>query len=309
MLKYLIINHTTVLNSLSQFDEKVSSGVYIIVNKINGKFYIGSSIDLRKRKYQHFSNLKNNTHHNMYLQRAWNKHKKENFDFLIVEVCESEIVQTVEQKHLNYIFEKLDNPEKVCYNVSRCATGGDIISYHPQREEIIKKIQKTTIKNWNTAEYREKQDSLKLFGKDNPNYGNNWTAEQKEKQSLKAKDFFKKNPDASKKISKSKKEWFKIPENRKKHSDFAKTRTGVKNPFYGRRHTDEVKKQLANKHHGKYFGTQNIIVEINGKTYRSAGEAGLALGLPMTTVRWRIRSNNPKFKNYQYVKEKKKKLL
>lgn len=62
-----------------------NSGVYMIINNINLKVYIGSSMELNKRKIRHFSQLKNNIHHNKYLQNSYNKYGKENFSFIILE--------------------------------------------------------------------------------------------------------------------------------------------------------------------------------------------------------------------------------
>lgn len=37
--------------------------IYKIINKVNGKFYIGSTKDIDKRWYQHYFALKNNCHY------------------------------------------------------------------------------------------------------------------------------------------------------------------------------------------------------------------------------------------------------
>ena len=44
-------------------------GIYKIENKVNGKVYIGQSIDIEKRWKEHISCLNNRTHHNDYLQK------------------------------------------------------------------------------------------------------------------------------------------------------------------------------------------------------------------------------------------------
>lgn len=55
----------------------MESGVYKISNKINGKVYIGSSCNLKRRKYSHFSKLRKGLHNNRYLQNSWNKYGEE----------------------------------------------------------------------------------------------------------------------------------------------------------------------------------------------------------------------------------------
>lgn len=77
-------------------------------------------------------------------------------------------------------------------------------------------------------------------------------------------------------------------------------RNGVDNPFFGKQHSDETKKKLSEKMEGKYNGEQNIPVVIDDIEYRSAGEASKILGIPMITIRWRVRSKNRKFENYKY---------
>jgi len=65
-------------------------GVYKIENLINGKVYIGSSIDIYKRWKYHISDFKANRHCNKYFQSAWNKYGKNNFEFSIVEKIDDE---------------------------------------------------------------------------------------------------------------------------------------------------------------------------------------------------------------------------
>jgi len=63
----------------------MASGIYKIINVVNNKFYIGSSVDLRKRKSKHFSELRHNKHNNKHLQRAWDKYGEASFVFVVVE--------------------------------------------------------------------------------------------------------------------------------------------------------------------------------------------------------------------------------
>lgn len=90
-------------------------GVYKITNKVNGKFYIGSSNDIKYRWCQHKTQLKKQSHGNPYLQNAWNKYGEKNFTFEIIEICSPNIQFEREQHYLNTL-----NPfEKNGYNIVR----------------------------------------------------------------------------------------------------------------------------------------------------------------------------------------------
>lgn len=59
-------------------------GIYKITNKINGKVYIGQSIDIERRWETH---RKRNSIDDSFLYRAIRKHGLENFKFEIIEEC------------------------------------------------------------------------------------------------------------------------------------------------------------------------------------------------------------------------------
>ena len=63
--------------------------IYGIVNKLNGKKYIGSAVNFYKRKSLHLKQLTEKCHHSKYLQRAWNKYGGINFEFIILERVDS----------------------------------------------------------------------------------------------------------------------------------------------------------------------------------------------------------------------------
>lgn len=60
-------------------------GIYKILNKANGMFYIGSSNNIIYRWRGHKSELRGNYHANAHLQNAWNKYGEEAFEFIIIE--------------------------------------------------------------------------------------------------------------------------------------------------------------------------------------------------------------------------------
>jgi len=60
-------------------------GVYALVNKVDRRQYVGSSIDIDHRCREHMRYLRRDRHHCSYLQRAWTKYGEEMF---VVEVIE-----------------------------------------------------------------------------------------------------------------------------------------------------------------------------------------------------------------------------
>lgn len=80
-------------------------GVYKITNVVNGKFYIGSSKDIKDRWNSHRSDLNGNTrHHSKSLQDDWEKYGESSFRFEILEKCDKEPISTrinLEQKYLD----------------------------------------------------------------------------------------------------------------------------------------------------------------------------------------------------------------
>ena len=59
-------------------------GIYKIINCINGKVYIGQSIDINKRFYIHKRNAVKNQNHPLY--HSTQKYGLDNFDFIIIEL-------------------------------------------------------------------------------------------------------------------------------------------------------------------------------------------------------------------------------
>ena len=87
-------------NGITETKRKVL-GIYKIVNKVNGKYYVGSSNDIQLRWRKYKSDLNNQNHVNEHLQHSWNKYGSNNFEFSIVEELSKEKLMEVEQKHLD----------------------------------------------------------------------------------------------------------------------------------------------------------------------------------------------------------------
>ncbi len=83
-------------------DVPKTSGIYMIRNVINDKRYIGSAMNFRKRWSAHLSELgANEDHHNIHLQRAWNKYGEDAFEFLVIDKIPIGMLIIREQLHMN----------------------------------------------------------------------------------------------------------------------------------------------------------------------------------------------------------------
>lgn len=239
-------------------------GIYRIRNTYNNKCYYGSSKDITFRWKTHISKLGRGTHENILLQRAWDKYGDNSFKFEVVEECDKLELLVKEQTYLDLL------PD---YNIGKSASGGDNISNHPNRETIIENIKAGLLIRLSAMTIDEKR---KLFGKMKDD-NNNWKG---------GKTFCK----CGNRIDSITVE-----------CSACRDRTGTKNPFYGKKHSEEVKQKISKSRKGTYHGSQNAPIIVDSVEYRSAGEASKLLNIPMTTIRWRVKSSNSKFNNYQYT--------
>jgi len=95
----------------------MTTGIYVIKNKINNNKYVGQSKRLEERKKDHLQGLRNNSHHNSHLQNAFNIYGEKNFEFKTICECEEEELDELEQ-----YFIKLYDTHNNGYNMT---DGGD----------------------------------------------------------------------------------------------------------------------------------------------------------------------------------------
>lgn len=94
-------------------------GVYKITNIVTGKYYIGSSKNVRARFYGHLSQLKNNKHHNKHLQSSFNTYGETVFVFEVLEYFYNLTISDLRAKEQEYFDAIID--WAVCYNMDRFA--------------------------------------------------------------------------------------------------------------------------------------------------------------------------------------------
>jgi group I intron endonuclease len=96
----------------------MSQGIYKIINVVNNKFYVGSTVNMSRRRARHFSELRNNRHNNKYLQAAWNKYGEKAFIFVIV----NELDKGADILAAENVWLKEHVGKDYCYNLGTDAT-------------------------------------------------------------------------------------------------------------------------------------------------------------------------------------------
>lgn len=108
-------------------------GIYGILNKINGKVYVGKTMNsFGNRRDCHFSSLNSGRGVNNILQNAWNKYGQNNFEFIILHECVSEEDKT-RIDELEKIYIKKYKDVGMSYNISDGGDGG-LIGRHLSAE-------------------------------------------------------------------------------------------------------------------------------------------------------------------------------
>jgi len=265
----------------------MKSGIYGI--DICGITYIGSAKNFIKRFERHLGGLKKNNHHNIILQRAFNKHGIDNVKFFIIEEIpyEKKIILEREQFHIDKTKER-----GRCANLSG-ASFGDTKTGHPNRELIIEKMSKTIQQNMNNLTAEERKIKYGQTGELNGMYGKTHSEEVKKasRERIYTEDMRNRMSESAYRKFEERPE---LKENLSKH---AAQRTGEKNPFYGKSHTKETKEKISNKNKGSK-PVNRISIQVIGKEYESYGDASKDLGIAVTTIRWRCLSKNKKYNDY-----------
>lgn len=89
------------------------TGIYKILNTVNGKFYVGSSVQIESRIFKHLAQLRKGKHNNWHLQSAYTLDGEDAFDFILLEGCDRADLLTREQHYMDTL-----EPE---YNICRIA--------------------------------------------------------------------------------------------------------------------------------------------------------------------------------------------
>ena len=129
-------------------------GIYRIINKINGKCYVGKSKNIYKRMHQHIYDMKNSRKvENAYLQNAWNKYGRDAFNYEVLEQLDFEetLVAQRELYWINYF-----DSTNTGYNL-RLDSETRMICHEKTRKKITERLKK----EWASGVRDQHSDKLK----------------------------------------------------------------------------------------------------------------------------------------------------
>jgi hypothetical protein len=268
-------------------------GVYKISNTLSGRYYIGYSTNINTRFTVHRSKLKKNCHDNIFLQRAYNFDSEDKFIYEIIHICGTE--EEAKEVELKYLTDL--SIRQYLYNLNFNNSGGDLMTNHPDKEQIREKIINSYKETLSKMTPEERSQKYGKFGDKNGMYGKTHTEEVKKMNSelKKGNTNFKGRKHTE--------------ETKKKLSEIRKNKnTGKDNPFFGKKHTEETIEKIREKNIGN-IPPNNKEITIDGFFYISMAEASRQLNIPVPTILWRLKSKNPKFDNYKYFEEESKQPL
>lgn len=115
----------------------IESGIYKIQNLLNGKLYIGSSLNVKRRLTLHKCNLRKNKHVNLALQNAFKKYGQDAFSFEKILVCSKEYLLMYEQ----LIIDSYGSCDKLFgYNIRTIASSNAGIPMHVNTRLALSKV-------------------------------------------------------------------------------------------------------------------------------------------------------------------------
>ena len=150
-------------------EQRDKSGVYYLINKVNGHGYVGSSINLASRMKNYLNNafLKSKQNVNMPIIKALLKYDQSNFSLLILEYVELESLTVRETFYITHVMPY--------YNVLK--QGYSSLGY--KHTEETKKLLSVLAKNRIHSEKTKALIAKALTGENNPFYNKTHSTESK----------------------------------------------------------------------------------------------------------------------------------
>ena len=253
--------------------------VYKIECKTTGKFYVGSSVNIKKRWYEHKRKLRNNEHPNPHLQSAWNKHGEPAFSFHVLATVDSaDEMLKLEQEH---------------------------IDQHKNKDYFFNTSVSVVSPRLGRPVTEETKSKLRMYAKENHwNWGKKLRPETiekiKEKNRLRPPGYFRHTEEAKRKIGEASKGRLHTTESKRKLSEANKGKiipqemrdrisralSGANHIYYGKKRDESFCEQVS----------RAIILMRDGEIshrFKSIKEAALDLGVFPPTLNRSLKNKKP----------------
>ena len=258
--------------------------IYKLVFKETDKFYIGQTRNLDQRYDRHWNDLVKGCHHNIHLQRWFNKHKPSFMGMIVISTHETKLGSDSEEVSL------IEETYDVNFNISKKAQGGDLISYHPNKKDIAQKHRENYYKQVSSG---EREPFHPKFGEDNPNYKHG----RQTKDAMESATCIVCKIHPVRTVGTHCKECLSILRSTKV--------VGEGNPFFGKKHTEDTKQKLSECRKNMYeqgklpANVRKVVAE--GKVFESCAECARFYKVSNGLITYRIKNVNWDFEYFDEV--------
>lgn len=254
---------------------------YVLFEPNTNSYYFGSSDDVDKRIAQHYSDLRAGRHHCAPLQRLWGQYGRlDSFQY----PCTSRDEAYETEQALIAANEGTAN----LLNVGRHVRGGDNLTRNPRREEIIASRTETQNRRYEEMGSETRREKWGRSGENNPMFGRSHDDQARLRISQ-----AQATPETAARLASYK----ETESYRSAISKAASRRTGEKNTFFGKIHSEESKERIRQAKLGNK-PSNAMKVCVNGITYDSVREACDKVGISYPTMIKRLKGDDP---NYSFV--------
>lgn len=256
--------------------------VYKLVFPNTNRFYVGQSSNLDARREKHWVSLKGGYHHNTDLQTWFNNNNKpEYMEMVVLSELASREEACIEEVNI------IEATYDINFNISKKSGGGDLISYHPNKEAISQKHRENY--------FKQVEEGLRLpfkakNGKENPNYKHG----RQTKEAIDNARCVTCKEVSVKVVGAMCKKCLRAFR--------SKASIGSANNFFGKKHTDAVKDRLRELNKDRvskgFLPTNSRKVVAEGMLFSSCAECARYYGVSNGLINYRIKSSNWDFEYF-----------
>ena len=251
-------------------------GIYYILNKVNGKIYIGQSVNLNQRLMRHKAELRGNYHPNEHLQNAWNYYGEDSFKFSLLEECDESDLDNLEIHYIN-LYDTTNRENGYNKDHGGVETRHHSLETRKKISEAKQNLSEETLKRMSEAQKGKKlsDETRKKISESLKGHEVSNETRKKLSNAHKGRTF---SEETLKRMSEAKKGeksvWYgkhhtlrsrrKMSESQKGHKvsvearkKMSEAKKGKNNPNFGKQLSDEIRKKISEGRKGKRSGTEH----------------------------------------------------